>query len=188
MTEFLKYLEIAGFITGIAGVWLTLRQNMWCFPVGLINVTISFFLFIRENLYADAIQQLFYVVLLSYGWYVWFRPTGAPPLPVTRLQRKYLPHLFVAIFVCTSTLGGILYSFTNASLPFIDASATSTAFAAQYLVAKKKLENWILWIVVNVAYTGIYYYKELPLYVILSIIYLALAVGGYRAWKTEVAE
>lgn len=187
MTDFLKYLEIAGFITGVAGVWLTLRQKMLCFPVGLINVSISLYLFFLENLYADAIQQLFYIVLLTYGWYEWFRPSGAPPMPVTRIQRKYLPHLFTAIFVCTLTLGGALYKFTNASVPFIDAAATSTAFAAQYLVAKKKLENWLLWIVVNMAYIGIYIFKDLPLYAFLSLIYLALAIGGYKKWRTEVA-
>jgi nicotinamide mononucleotide transporter len=179
-------LEIAGFITGIAGVILTLKQNIWCFPVGLTNVTISLFLFYFEHLYADALQQLFYIVLLVYGWYAWLHPTNKAEISVTLLKRKDLPLLIIAIFACALTLGSSLYRFTNASLPFMDASATSFAFAAQYLVARKKIENWLLWVLVNVAYIAIYLYKEMPLYAVLAAVYLVLAVAGYRNWKKQI--
>jgi nicotinamide mononucleotide transporter len=181
-------LEITGFITGIAGIVLTLKQNIWCFPVGLINVSISLFLFYLEHLYADAIQQLFYIILLTYGWYSWLRPGEKKEIPVTILKRKDLPLLIIAIFACALTLGATLHKFTNASLPFIDATATSIAFAAQYLVAGKKLENWLLWIIVNVAYIAIYLYKDLPLYALLSMVYLFLAIAGYRSWKNLVQQ
>jgi nicotinamide mononucleotide transporter len=181
-------LEITGFITGIAGILLTLKQKIWCFPVGVINVTISLYLFYLEHLYADAIQQLFYIVLLTYGWYAWLNPGERKEIPITYLKRKNLPLLIIAIFACALTLGATLHKFTNASLPFIDAAATSIAFAAQYLVAGKKIENWLLWIIVNVAYIAIYLYKDLPLYALLSLIYLLLAIAGYRNWKNLLTQ
>ena len=182
------YLEITGFITGIAGVYLTLKQKIWCFPVGLINVSISLFLFYREHLFADALQQVVYIVLLVYGWYTWLHPANTRSLPVTNLEGKEAGMVLLLTFVCALTLGYLMSQFTTASLPWTDAAASSVAFSAQYLVARKKLQNWHFWILVNLAYVLIYLYKDLPLYALLSVVYLVLAIAGLSDWKKQVQQ
>lgn len=184
-------LEITGFIFGVAGVWLTIRENIWCFPAGLVNVIVSAFLFFDQKLYSDVLQQLVYIVLLSYGWINWRKkiytteqPTLLPEeLPVSRSSPKMLFNCLLAIAALTYIMGTLFKWYTDASVPYWDALATSMSFTAQWLVAKKKIENWLMWMDVNILYTGIYIYKELYLYVILFAIYFILAVAGYYRWK-----
>lgn len=178
--------EILGFITGIAGVYLTMRQNPWCFPVGLVNVTISIVLFFEQKLYADVLQQAVYIVLLVYGWYKWLHPGIRLKLKVTKLGMIEWIKLAAIIFGTAFLLGYLLSKYTDANLPFLDSFATSMAFAAQYLIAKKKIENWLLWIPVNIIYIGIYFNRELPLYAILFAVYLILAISGYLEWKKSL--
>ncbi len=183
----LKLLELVGFITGIAGVWLTLRRNIWCFPVGLLNVCISLWLFFRQQLYADALQQLMYIVLLSYGWQQWkVLNIKTSYKSVSWLSEKELKILLLVLITLTVCLGSLLRLFTDAQFPWTDSFATSTAFIAQYLVAKRKIENWILWMAVNLIYIAIYVYKDLHLYSLLFCIYLFLAFYGYAEWKKEL--
>jgi len=184
----LSIFEISGFVTGIAGIWLTIRQNVWCFPVGLINVTVSLFLFIDEKLYSDALQQVFYMVLLSYGWYKWTTSKNENPLKVTELTAQTLFLYLVFATLIAGAMGYFFDQFTDAHVPYMDASATALSFLAQFLIAKKKIENWSIWIVVNVMYIGIYLYKDLYLYAGLFAIYLLLAVNGLMTWRKAMNE
>lgn len=179
-------LEIIGFLTGILGVYLTQRQNPWCFPVGIASVTISMFLFYNEKLYADALQQIVYLILLSYGWQQWVKPEKNKELEISTIPLRHYPFFLVLVPFTALSLGYILHNFTDASMPWADAAASSIAFAAQYLVAKKKIENWFLWMVVNTAYIIIYLMKGLPLYAVLSLIYLFLSFTGLVSWKKEL--
>ncbi|MBK7387951.1 MAG: nicotinamide mononucleotide transporter [Bacteroidetes bacterium] len=79
----MTYTEIAGFIFGIVGIWLTIKENVWCFPIGILNVTISFFLFREQQLYSDALQQVVYFILLGYGWYKWSRGITSNSLEIS---------------------------------------------------------------------------------------------------------
>jgi nicotinamide mononucleotide transporter len=181
-------LEIIGFITGIIGVWLTVRNNLLCFPVGLINVSLSLWLFLSEKLYADALQQAVYFALLVYGWWQWSRKSQADNLarPVTPLKPvEWYITVFSALGM-TVLLGFLLDNFTDASLPWLDSFATSLAFIAQYLVARRKLENWYLWLAVNGIYILIYATKNLQLYMLLSIVYMVLAWIGLKQWKQDM--
>ncbi|HNR20553.1 MAG TPA: nicotinamide riboside transporter PnuC [Bacteroidia bacterium] len=208
-------LEIIGFVFGVAGVWLTIKENPWCFPVGLVNVIVSSFLFFDQKLYADVLQQIVYVVLLSYGWYEWTMGKGltqkfnvknqianeqksedenfkseiiSPNSQITNISSS--PRLlFNCIFVIAAStyiLGTLLKWYTDASVPYWDALATSMSFTAQYLVARKKIENWMLWMDVNLLYLGIYIYKELYLYAVLFAVYFVMAVVGYFKWRKEM--
>lgn len=177
--------EIAGFIFGILGIWLTIRENVWCFPVGIINVTISFFLFKNQLLYADALQQIVYFILLSYGWFQWSKGITSQSLKITRISFNWSLKLLAATVALAVIMGNLFDRFTDASLPYWDSSATAICFTAQFLVARKKLENWHLWIVANCMYIGIYIQKELYLYSILFLIYLILAFYGLNTWKRQ---
>ncbi|MBK9400813.1 MAG: nicotinamide mononucleotide transporter [Bacteroidetes bacterium] len=180
-------LELIAFLTGITGIWLTMRQNVWCFPVGLINVSLSMVIFYEQHLYADAIQQIMYITLLIYGWYNWKRKgTMNVRLGVSRLSLKEIAGYCLLILLSTLLLGGLLITLTAAIFPWADSLATSTAFVAQYLVARKKLENWLLWMGVNLVYIAIYYHKDLHLYVILFSVYLILSFFGLYQWNKEL--
>ena len=187
-TIMLKFLEIIGFLSGILGVWLTMKKNRWCFPIGLINVTLSLYLFFLQGLYADSLQQIVYIILLLYGWYTWntTRSETQPPLVIGRLNSKEIFFTLLIIAITTLLLGTTLAEYTDAKLPFLDSFATSCAFIAQYFIARKKIETWILWMIVNVIYVGIYLNNEMYLYVVLFGIYGILTVMGWNSWRTEL--
>ena len=184
----LKFLEIIGFASGILGVWLTMKKNKWCFPIGLINVSVSLYLFFMQGLYADSLQQIVYIILLLYGWYTWNTPVSETQrlLVIGRLNSKEIFFTILFIAITTRLLGTTLAEFTDAKLPFLDSFATSCAFLAQYFIARKKIETWILWMFVNVIYAGIYFNNEMYLYVVLFSIYGILALMGWNSWKTEL--
>ncbi len=184
----LKSLEIIGFLSGILGVWLTMKKNRWCFPIGLINVTLSLYLFFLQGLYADSLQQIVYIILLLYGWYTWntTRSETQPPLVIGRLNSNEIFFTLLIIAITTLLLGTTLSKYTDAKLPFLDSFATSCAFIAQYFIARKKIETWILWMIVNVIYVGIYLNNEMYLYVVLFGIYGILTVMGWNSWRTEL--
>ena len=184
----LKFLEIIGFASGILGVWLTMKKKKWCFPIGLINVSVSLYLFFMQGLYADSLQQIVYIILLLYGWYTWNTPVSETQrlLVIGRLNSKEIFFTILFIAITTRLLGTTLAEFTDAKLPFLDSFATSCAFLAQYFIARKKIETWILWMFVNVIYVGIYFNNEMYLYVVLFSIYGILAVMGWNSWKTEL--
>jgi nicotinamide mononucleotide transporter len=180
-------LEGIGLLSGIAGVWLTARHTVWCYPVGILNVCISAWIFMHQNLYADALQQVMYFILLIYGWLSW---SGIVKVVhrehITISTRTEQINLVLATLVGGGILGFALKQFTQAAYPWTDSLATAAAFSAQYLVARRKLSNWLWWIPVNLTYLVIYWQKGLILYAALSFIYLALAIHGYKTWKHQM--
>ncbi|MFM7017102.1 MAG: nicotinamide riboside transporter PnuC [Bacteroidota bacterium] len=175
-------LEIIGFISGFAGVYLTIKKNKWCFPVGIINVVLSCLLFYESRLYADSLQQLVYIPLLIAGWLNWKTNTNEDFI-VERLNKKEIFIYFLLFLSSGILLGYILKTNSNASFPWIDSLATTASFLAQYLIAKKKIENWFIWIVVNVVYIVLYLQKDLDLYAVLYFVYLLLAIKGFIEWR-----
>lgn len=178
-------LELIGVLTGIVGVWGTLKQRVWCFPIGLLNVTISMFLFFGQQLYADTLQQAVYIPLLIYGWMNWQQHASENFTPAWMRNNE---RVFSGLIILAGgwLLGSLLKKFTDAHFPWADSLATCGAFMAQYLVAKKKMENWILWILVNIAYIIIYLIKDLQGYAGLFSVYLALSFLGFREWKQKL--
>jgi nicotinamide mononucleotide transporter len=182
----MNLIEVTGFIFGIAGVWLTLKQNIWCFPVGLINVSISMILFLDQKLYSDSLQQLAYIFLLSYGWFKWHRGERDHFLVISYSSSRMLGMIGAAVVLVALSMGFIFKKFTDADVPYLDSTATALSFAAQWMIARKKIENWLLWMAVNLMYIGIYIFKSLFLYAVLFFIYLILAIAGYMEWKKQM--
>jgi nicotinamide mononucleotide transporter len=181
--------EWVGFVFGILGIYLGIKEKILYFPVSLVNVFVSLYIFYHQGLYADVIQQIVYISLLSYGWARWLN--GVKPnanMPVTHASKKMILGLLLGIIVLTAGMGYFFEQNTNASLPYWDALATSLSFAAQYLLAEKKIENWLVWIDVNIIYIGIYVYKGLNLYAILFFIYLVMAIIGYFRWQNHLLQ
>lgn len=181
---YFRWLELIGFLFGIAGVWLTVRKNIWCFPTGIVNVLITAYLVFDKKLFADTLQQLVYFVLLVAGWVIWI--TKKKEQHEVKIEATYIKEylIMIPVFLAGSFLmGWLLQNHSTASLPYADSFATVLCFMAQWMIAKRKIENWILWMIANPAYIIIYIMKEMPLYAILSGVYLLMAVLGYREWN-----
>lgn len=178
----LNPVEITGFLFGIAGVWLTIKKNVWCFPIGIVNVVITAWLVYQQQLFADVLQQVVYFLLLAYGWIHWTRKSTAEERISYTEKNQRIILLFIFVFG-SFLMGYLLKTYTQASYPFMDSTGTVICFIAQWMIAFKKLENWYLWIVANIMYVVIYYLKDLPFYSILSFIYLIMAVAGLLEWK-----
>jgi nicotinamide mononucleotide transporter len=183
----MEYLEMAGFVFGIAGVALTARRVIWCFPVGIVNVLITAWLVFREALFADALQQMVYFVLLVAGWIKWRGARDAAgETVVSRLAPKEALSLGIVFLAGGGLMGFVFDRYTGAAFPYWDSGATALCFIAQWLVARRKIENWLLWMAANPVYVVLYLLKDLEWYAVLSVIYLALAVAGWRSWNRQL--
>ena len=179
-------IEWIGFLFGVVGIYLGIKEKIAYFPISLINVIVSLYIFYHQSLYSDVVQQGVYILLLSYGWYRWIKGSQNTEMPVTNASKKLIFILLGGIILLTVGMGGWFSHYTDAHLPYWDALATSMCFAAQYLMAEKKIENWLVWIDANILYIGIYLYKGLPLYAILFSIYLIMAIVGYFRWQNHL--
>lgn len=179
--------EIAGVIFGIIAVWLTTRQNVWCWPTGLVNVGLFIIVFYQARLYADMGLQVVYVLLCLYGWYEWLHGgQNASPLQVSKASGAALGGGFIAGVAFLALLGTLLRKTTNADLPYLDSSLTSFSLVAQFYQTRKWIENWILWIAVDVIYVGMYIYKRLYPTAGLYAVFLILATIGYVEWRKSL--
>jgi nicotinamide mononucleotide transporter len=184
--EHITWIEITGTIFGILGVWLTIKQNIFCFPAGIVNVALYAILFFKSKLYSDAALQIIYIVLLVYGWMQWRKKESRKRMPVANTEQPLKILLAVLGVGATFILGTFLYSKTDAALPYFDALTTVMSLIAQWMIARRKIENWILWIAADVIYVGMYVYKELYLTSGLYFIFILLAVKGYMEWKKSL--
>ncbi|MBP6335062.1 MAG: nicotinamide mononucleotide transporter [Bacteroidia bacterium] len=189
LNQWVSYLELVAMLSGLIGVWLTLKQNVWCFPVGILNVALYAWIFFTPDirLYADAILQCIYLLLLIFGWYVWTHSDSNKKfIKPGASSGLHLIRTLAITFIVAILSGWFLNKYTNASLPFLDAALSSVSLAAQWLVAKKKIENWILWIIVDVVYIPVYLSKDLPLTAFLYFLFLLLAIKGWKEWHKNL--
>jgi nicotinamide mononucleotide transporter len=179
--------EIVGVVTGVLGVWLTTRQKIWCWPVGIVSVASFIVVFFGARLYAAMGLQCVYVGLLSYGWYAWLHGGGSHgALKVSRLPRNVAFGLLAAAAAATGMAGFWLRARTDHALPYVDGFTTSFSLVAQWMQAKKYLENWLVWVVVDVAYIGMSLSQGLLLTAGLYAVYVGLAALGYRDWRRSM--
>lgn len=179
--------EIAGFVFGVLAVWLTAKESPWCWPTGLVNVSLYIVVFWQAKLYADMGLQVVYVAVCIYGWWEWLHGgVGGGRLSVSRAPRRTLATLTVAGAAFAVFLGFALHRGTDASLPFWDSTTTAYSLVAQWLQTKKRIETWWFWIAVDVVYIGVYAVKGLWLTALLYAIFLALCLVGLKEWKRSL--
>jgi len=181
------WLEILGFVTGAICVYLNTRQNVLGWFFGIINAVLYAAVFWQVRLYADMGLQGYYFVTSIYGWWMWkFGGKSHDGVRVTSTPLK-LYAVFGAIFIIvTFSWGFLLGHFTNASLTYADSALTVASLIGQWMMARKYLENWIVWILADACYVVMYFYKDLHLTAILYAVFLALAVMGYFQWKRDM--
>lgn len=181
--------ELAGAAFGFLGVWLTVKQNVWCWPVGLVNVLLYAVVFYESRLYPDMTLQCIYAVLSLYGWYHWLHPgEGRVELPVTRITRKEVLALMPVGAAGAAAVGGFFATYTNADLPYLNSTTVVMSLIAQWLQTRKILENWALWIAADLVAIGVYLYKDLYATAALFAAYTTLAALGLREWRKSSRE
>lgn len=180
-----SWLEITGVITGLLCVYLAAKNIIWNWPLAIISVSIYIFIFYQTHLFADMGLQFYFLAVNIYGWYFWSKkPAGEQKTPVVLVTKQQLLFSAIAITGFTIILGSVL-KYTTASYPYLDSFCTACSLIAQFFMARKVVENWLLWVFVDVIYVGIYLFKDLHLTAIMYAIFAIIAFMGYFDWKKE---
>ncbi len=182
------WIEATAVAFGLLCVSLTVRQSVWCWPTGLVQVSLYIIIFYDAKLYSDLILHVIYVGVQFYGWHHWLhggREGGQ--LAASRLTPTALGTWVAVVAAGTFLWGSGMAAWTDAALPYGDAFTTVASLVAQWLMAQKKIENWFFWIAVDVIAVGIYFLKSLFLTTGLYTVFLFLCVLGYMEWRKSLA-
>jgi nicotinamide mononucleotide transporter len=183
--------EPLGTVLGFVIVWCLIRQNLWAWPLGVAYVIVSVTVLLEARLYANlALHVLGFLPMNLYGWYYWLfgKAPEEAELPVTRSSPRLMLGVLAICVVGAAVLGTAFAVYTNAALPYWDNSVFLASLAAMWLTARKKIENWIFWLVIDVVSVGEYWVQGLPLYAFLYFVYVGMAVAGWRSWKRSMEE
>ncbi|TWU40010.1 Nicotinamide riboside transporter PnuC [Novipirellula aureliae] len=184
----MNLIELAATVFGFLCVLLTIRRSVWCWPIGLVQVTLFIFVFYDAKLYSDLLLHVVYVFLQFYGWYCWTRDDAIDKtLVVQSLPASRLAIWIAIVAIGTAGWGWAMSRWTDASLPYPDAFTTVASLVAQFLLARRYVQNWAFWIAVDVVAIWVYFTKELNATAVLYIAFLILASIGLAIWKQRLA-
>ncbi len=195
MEETLKFLsamigsrpiEITAVVLGVLNVGLIIRRSIWNYPFGIVMVSLYAWIFFQAKLYSDSLLQIYFFCMQLYGWWFWARgKADAGEVVVRRLPvSQYSVYIIIAI-VGIAGWGTAMARFTDASLPYPDATIAVLSMIAQFLMAKRYLENWVLWVVVDVVAIAVFLYKDLEPTALLYLIFLIMATTGLFVWHSN---
>ncbi|TMC96830.1 MAG: nicotinamide mononucleotide transporter [Chloroflexi bacterium] len=175
--------EVLGFVTGAWSVWLTVKENIWNWPIGVANSAFYVIVFAHARLFADSGLNALYVILGLLGWYWWLR--GGENRGVLHVGRTSVTAGAVLLALgVLATLGMTRFlTSVNDSAPFLDALTTVLSLIAEFMLARKLLENWYFWMTADVIYIGLYTYRSLYLTSVLYVIFLTMCVAGWWRWS-----
>jgi nicotinamide mononucleotide transporter len=179
----MSWLEAFAVFFGIASVFYSMRENIWVYPTGLVSTFIYVWICFEYKLYADMSINAYYFSMSIYGWYVWTHPReNQEILPVTWLDAKGWLISSLVFGVSYISLAFVLSKYSDSDVPFWDSFTTASAFVAMWLMAKKKVENWVFWIITDVVSVPLYFYKSLILTSFQFMFFTVLATLGLFAW------
>ncbi|MCK5491061.1 MAG: nicotinamide mononucleotide transporter [Candidatus Pacebacteria bacterium] len=197
----MSYIEFFGTIFSLWCVWLVAKNNILTWPVGMVGIVLFGFLFWQIQLYSDFIEQIYFFFMSIYGWWMWSsmkktkQKTTQTKLKIT-LNSKQSNKIYVVVIVLGTIVMGYFVGHIDlyfpqifpeqASFPYLDAFTTVMSFAATILMAKKKIECWYLWILVDVIGVGLYFEKDVVFVSFLYLIFLFIATKGYFIWRKEL--
>ena len=179
-----NWLEITAVIFAILYLILAVKQNILCWIAGIISSVLYFFIMQKAGLYMEAYLQVFYVVMGIYGWSQWSASNASNPSFIVNTWSKYQHMIAISTILALSLLSGFLLErYTDAALPFLDALVSWGAVVATYMVAKKLLENWIYWFVIDATSIFLFIERGLWLSAVLFATYLVIIFFGYQSWN-----
>jgi nicotinamide mononucleotide transporter len=175
--------EICGVLTGAVCVILAAKENILTWPVGITNNLLFFVMFWRAKLYAGSCLQLFYIAIAIYGWWRWSHSGEKGVLPVRTTPKAVGVTLLALTPLAWMALYQVLCHYTDSNVPAADSLATVLSLVAQFMAGNKLLENWLVWIVVDLISIVLFLYKRLYLTSSLYAVFIVLCVAGYSAWR-----
>ncbi len=188
------WIEAIAVLMGIASVWYSRKENILVFPTGIINTTLFIYLSFKGNLLGEASVNLYYTIMSIYGWFLWTRKkedhiTNA--LKITKSSAKQrIQQFLVFVGFYTVLFFALQYLKTNFApdaIPWADALASASAYTAMWLMAKKKVESWIWWIITNITSIPLYFIKGYAFTSFQFIVLLILAIAGFISWNKKAA-
>ncbi|MDB9963800.1 nicotinamide riboside transporter PnuC [Vicingaceae bacterium] len=186
--EVFNTLEVIAVATALIYIYLASKGNRWCFLFGLISSSIYVYITLKLNFYFDVGINAYYVIMSFCGWFTWTSQTKYSALAVERISSKKLVLTIVGGAITFLTAAVFADFHSSAELVYFDAFTTVFAVIATYMVVKRQIENWLIWIVVDAVAAGMYLYKELYFTAFLFIIYTIVAIFGYSKWKKLLAK
>ena len=184
-----NYIELLGTVFGLLYILLSIKQNIWCWPAGLITSALYIYVFFSTKFYADMSLQVYYLFVSIYGWYHWMfgaKSNKQDDLKISKTNLKTgLVLLLITIFLFV-LISYILVNYTDSTIPYWDSFTTAASFVATWMLARKMIEHWLIWIVIDAVSLGLYVYKGLYPTVILFAVYTILAILGYIEWKRKM--
>jgi nicotinamide mononucleotide transporter len=180
-------LQVVGTTLGLLYLYLEYKANIWLWLIGLIMPLVHGMLYFSKGLYADAMMNVYYVLAGLYGWIVWKnkRPQGQP-LPISQTPASVWAKLAAVYAVLHVALFCFLYFCTDSKVPILDSSTTALSVVAMWMLSRKYVEQWLVWLVVDAVTVGLYFYKGIPITAGLYTVYCALAIAGYFRWKRQM--
>jgi nicotinamide mononucleotide transporter len=178
-------IEVVAVVMTLVGIVLTIKEKIACWPVAIVGILAYMIVFIRARLYADTALQPIYVVQNIYGWWYWAHggARGQGDAPIVLLNGRSRVAWLAGTAIVSVVVGAALARWTNAAAPYADATLSTTSLVANWLLARKILENWWLWIAVNVGYVILFWRKHLLLSAGLYAVLLILAIAGLIEWQ-----
>ncbi|MEZ5427432.1 MAG: nicotinamide riboside transporter PnuC [Pyrinomonadaceae bacterium] len=186
-----SYVEFIGTVSGLVSVWMAARSNIWTWPIGLINVAAFFLIFYQVQLYSDMFLQVYFFAMSIYGWIAWSRQNRSQENPIRFLSARERTGLIVLLIVSTALFGTLIKNIHSilpdvfvkpAAYPYLDTFIAAMSILATVFLARRILENWVLWITVDVLSVGLYFAKNVLLISIEYFIFLCLASFGFYNW------
>jgi len=181
--------ELGGTIFGLIYVWLSISQNLHTWTAGIITSLLYCWVFFEAKFYAGMGLQVYYLIISLYGWWSWRgdgdKNTSEEKLRVSCTSRRLWIILFILNFILTLFMYFLLGRYTDSPIPFGDAFTTSLSIFATWMLARKKIEHWLIWIFVDLVSCGLYFYRGLYPTIFLFMVYTVMAVIGYYQWRKE---
>jgi len=182
-------LEIIAVIFGLLSVWFSKQNNIWVYPTGLLSTSIFVYLLLKWGLIGDMLINIYYFIMSLYGWYIWTRKVDAehftPITSVTKKEHKISSLIFIGAIVFVFVVYQIFDKWTSWTA-YVDTLTTAIFFVGMWLMAKRKVENWIYWIIGDIISVPLYFYKGFTFTSFQYLIFTILAVYGYYAWKKNI--
>ena len=195
MTEFLAahWLDITTTILGLAYILLEYRASVWMWLVGFLMQSLGIVLYYQKGLYADCGMEFYYLSMTVYGWWRWVKASPSPSKggdvkAITHFPRRLVLPWLVVIAAIWATIYWLLVTFTNSNVPLADSFTTALSMVGIWALAHKYLEQWFIWIAVDVVTCVLYFYKDIPFKASLYGLYVVIAIAGYFKWKQLMAK
>ena len=180
-------LEIAAVLFTLANVWLAVKQNIWTWPTGIGSVILYGIVFYQSHFYSNAGLQLVYLGLCIHGWYEWLHGgANHGELHVRRTTRRQWAACIVSGIILTAAIIGLLRWTSDATFPLEDAFTTAFSLVGQWMMNEKLLENWVIWLLVDLVYVPMFFFGHARLTAGLYAVFCVLAVRGYVEWKRSL--